>query len=70
MKLIKKAGLGVVSVLKLDPVRTVAYHLIKEFVIYGSKALSKSTRNTLDDKIASKLERTLRTDAKNLHTRA
>ncbi len=59
MKAIKKVSMGVLSILKLDPVKYALYHLTKQLVIHGAKALSKSTKNTLDDKIVGKISKCL-----------
>jgi hypothetical protein len=58
--IIEKTGSLILSILKLDPVKLAVYHLTKEIVIHGAKALSKSTKNTLDDKIVENINQALR----------
>ena len=58
--IIRKTGSLILSVLKLDPVKLAFYHLTKEIVIHGAIALSKSTKNTLDDKIVKNINNALR----------
>jgi len=60
----KKISLGVLAIVKLDPVKYALYQVGKLVVIYGSKALAKSTKNTLDDKIVAKIEVALGTKKK------
>jgi hypothetical protein len=52
----KKIGLGILGLVKLDPVKYALYQVGKLIVIHGSKALAKSTKNSLDDKIVAKIE--------------
>ena len=56
----KQIGLFTLSILKLDPVKTALYQLAKYSVIYGTKAISKSTKNQVDDKMAKALEAALK----------
>ena len=58
--IMKKTGSLILSILKLDPVKLAFYHLTKEIVIHGAKTLSKSTKNSLDDKIVENINKALR----------
>ena len=61
MKLIMKKTMSLIlAIIKLGHVKLVFYHITKEVVIHGANALSKSTKNTLDDKIVIEINKALR----------
>lgn len=51
MKLFKLLGVGVVKLVKLDPIKAVLYEVARIAITQGLKAMTKSSKNKLDDKM-------------------
>ena len=58
--IIKKGGLAILAILKLDPVKAALYHAGKEAFIFLGKKMVKSTKNKWDDERMKDAEKLIR----------
>jgi len=63
MKLLKLFQVGIVKLIKLDPVKAVVYEVARIAITQGLKSIAKSSKNKLDDEMIKPVIKSL--DKKN-----